>query len=69
MKPGDGSDGPRSVTILGSTGSVGCNTIDLIERVPDRFRVEVLTANRDVDGLAAQAWALRPALAVVAVCL
>ena len=26
---------PRSVTILGSTGSVGCNTLDLIEREPD----------------------------------
>ncbi len=66
LTPGDGSDGPRRVTILGSTGSIGCNTIDLIEREPERFRVEALTANRNVDDLAAQAWALRPAVAVVA---
>ena len=66
LKAGVGGDGPRGVTILGSTGSIGCNTIDLIEREPERFRVEALTANRNVDDLAAQAWALRPAVAVVA---
>jgi 1-deoxy-D-xylulose-5-phosphate reductoisomerase len=66
MRTGDVGDGPRRVTILGSTGSVGCSTIDLIERQPDRFRVEALTANRNVDALAAQAWTLRPAMAVAA---
>ncbi len=57
---------PRSVTILGSTGSVGCNTIDLIQRHPDAFTVEALTANNNVALLAEQARALRPRLAVVA---
>ena len=57
---------PRSVTILGSTGSVGCNTIDLIRRHPDAFTVEALTANNSVALLAEQARALRPRLAVVA---
>ncbi len=57
---------PRSVTILGSTGSVGCNTIDLIRRHPDSFTVEALTANNSVALLAEQARALRPRLAVVA---
>ncbi len=57
---------PRTITILGSTGSVGCQTIDLIERNPDRFVVEALTANRNVDMLASQARRLRPAVAVVA---
>ena len=57
---------PRSVTILGSTGSVGCNTIDLIQRHPDAFTVEALTANNSVALLAEQARALRPRLAVVA---
>ena len=37
----------RSVTILGSTGSIGQNTIDLLQRNPDAFRVEALTANRN----------------------
>ncbi len=50
----------RSVTILGSTGSVGCSTIDLIDRNPDGYRVEALTARRNVDLLVEQARRLRP---------
>jgi len=57
---------PRRVTILGSTGSVGCSTIDLIERNPDRFVVEALSARNNVELLAEQARKLRPRLAVVA---
>jgi 1-deoxy-D-xylulose-5-phosphate reductoisomerase len=57
---------PRRVTILGSTGSVGCNTIDLIERDPGGFVVEALTARDNVHLLAEQARRLRPSLAVVA---
>ncbi|MBF0332488.1 MAG: 1-deoxy-D-xylulose-5-phosphate reductoisomerase [Alphaproteobacteria bacterium] len=57
---------PRRVTILGSTGSIGCNTVDMVRRHPDLFQVEALTANRNVDKLAAQALELRPRLAVVA---
>ena len=55
----------RSLTILGSTGSIGCNTIDLISRHPERYRVTALTAHRRVDLLAAQARQLRPQLAVI----
>jgi len=51
---------PRSVTILGSTGSVGCSTIDLITRHPGRYTIEALTANRNVDMLIEQAKPLRP---------
>lgn len=57
---------PRRLTILGSTGSVGCNTIDLVSRVPDDYVVEALTANRNVKLLAEQARRLRPRMAVVA---
>ena len=57
---------PKRVTILGSTGSVGTNTIDLIERDPGAFQVEVLTANKNVDLLADQARRLNARLAVVA---
>jgi 1-deoxy-D-xylulose-5-phosphate reductoisomerase len=56
---------PKVLTILGSTGSVGCNTIDLIERNPARYRVEALTANNNVKQLAAQALKLKPSLAVI----
>ena len=40
----------RTVTILGATGSVGGSTLDLIEREPDRFAIEALTAQSDVAG-------------------
>jgi len=56
----------RSVTILGSTGSIGCNTLDLIERDPERYRVVALTANANAAKLAEQARRLQPELAVIA---
>ena len=56
----------RRVTVLGSTGSVGCNTLDLICREPERFSVEALTANCNVALLARQARAVGAACAVVA---
>lgn len=55
---------PRSVTVLGCTGSVGCNTIDMIERDPASYRVEALTAHGNVDLLIEQARRLKPRLAV-----
>jgi len=51
----DRKDAPRRITILGSTGSIGCSTIDLIKRDPEAYKVEALTANRNVDVLAEQA--------------
>ena len=56
---------PRTVTILGSTGSVGCNTIDLIERNPDDYQVVALTANGNAEELADQARRVNARLAVV----
>jgi 1-deoxy-D-xylulose-5-phosphate reductoisomerase len=43
---------PRSITILGATGSIGASTIDLIKREPGRYRVEALTARRNAALLA-----------------
>jgi 1-deoxy-D-xylulose-5-phosphate reductoisomerase len=57
---------PRHVTVLGSTGSVGRNTVELIARDPDSYVVEALTAGRNVAHLAEQARSLRPKLAVIA---
>jgi 1-deoxy-D-xylulose-5-phosphate reductoisomerase len=49
----------RSVTLLGSTGSIGTQAIDVIERNPDRFRVDALSAGgSDLPALAGQAAAL-----------
>jgi 1-deoxy-D-xylulose-5-phosphate reductoisomerase len=57
---------PRRVTILGSTGSVGCNTVELVATDRDAYAVEALAAQRNVEKLAAQARHLRAKLAVVA---
>ncbi len=60
------SANPKSVTILGATGSVGSSTLDLIRRDPGRYEVLALTANRDVAGLAGQARAVGARSAVIA---
>ncbi len=57
---------PRGVTILGSTGSVGQSTVDLIARDPDSYRVEALVAGNSVEALSEQARRLRARMAVVA---
>ena len=59
-------DAPRTVTVLGSTGSVGRNTLDLIGREPGRYAVEALTANVNEALLAEQARRFRPRLTAVA---
>ena len=51
------------VAVLGSTGSVGVSTLDVVARHRDRFKVIALTANRDVDGLLKQCLEHQPALA------
>ncbi len=57
---------PRSITILGATGSIGASTIDLIKREPGRFRVEALTARRNAALLAKIAREVGARFAVVA---
>ncbi len=62
---GDGRAGPRRVSVLGSTGSVGRSTLDLVGRDPESYRVEALTAHRNVALLAEQARSLGAACAVI----
>jgi 1-deoxy-D-xylulose-5-phosphate reductoisomerase len=57
---------PRTVTVLGSTGSVGTQTVDLLVGAPDRFQVRALVAGRNAALLAEQAVALKAELAVIA---
>jgi 1-deoxy-D-xylulose-5-phosphate reductoisomerase len=61
-----GPDGPRRVTILGSTGSIGQSTVDLLVRNRDAFAVEALTAHHNTALLAEQARALGARFAAVA---
>jgi 1-deoxy-D-xylulose-5-phosphate reductoisomerase len=56
---------PRTLTVLGATGSIGGNTLDLVRRHPDAFDVEALTANTNVAALAQAARATNARLAVV----
>ena len=56
----------KGVAILGATGTIGLNTLDVIARHPDRFRVVALTANTDDARLAEQCERWRPAFAVMA---
>ena len=53
------------LTILGSTGSIGVNTLDVVRRHPDRYQVLALCAYRQVDRLYEQCLAFRPRFAVV----
>jgi len=56
----------KQVAILGSTGSIGVNTLDVIRAHPDRFKVVALTAAKQVDLLAEQCAEFIPNIAVVA---
>lgn len=56
----------RRLTVLGSTGSIGCSTLDLVTHTPGRFEIEALTARKNVSGLAEQARAHNAKLAVIA---
>jgi 1-deoxy-D-xylulose-5-phosphate reductoisomerase len=55
----------KNVTILGSTGTIGINTLDVISRHPDRYRVFALTANSDVGKLLDQCARFDPQYAVM----
>jgi 1-deoxy-D-xylulose-5-phosphate reductoisomerase len=55
----------KQVAILGSTGSIGVNTLDVVRGHPERFRVVALTAAKQIDLLAEQCVEFKPAIAVV----
>jgi 1-deoxy-D-xylulose-5-phosphate reductoisomerase len=55
----------QAITVLGSTGSIGTSTLDVIARHPDRFSVFALTANSQVDSLFRQCVQFKPRFAVL----
>jgi len=61
----NGAPMPKAVTVLGSTGSIGTNTLDVLSRHPERFKVYALTAARQVDLMARQCAQFRPEWAVM----
>jgi 1-deoxy-D-xylulose-5-phosphate reductoisomerase len=55
----------RTLTLLGSTGSIGTSTLDVVAQNPDRFRVFALAAGRNVDLLAQQIQRFKPVVVVL----
>lgn len=55
----------KRIALLGSTGSIGTQTLDVVRKHPDRFRVVALVAGSNAELLAAQADEFRPSLAVL----
>lgn len=66
MSAFNGNSGIRNIAILGSTGSIGVQALDVIRQNPDKFRVETLTANFQSDRLIEQALEFRPNAVVIA---
>ena len=56
----------QRITVLGSTGSIGTSTLDVIARHPQRFEVFALSASTQVDLMLAQCQQFRPRYAVMA---
>lgn len=59
-------DNPKNIAVLGATGSIGRQALDIIARSGGRYRAKVLAAGRNVDALAEAAARLRPRVAVIA---
>ncbi len=57
---------PKNIAILGSTGSIGTQTLDVISQFPERFNARILAAGNNVDLLINQAVKHQPALAIIA---
>ncbi|MCB0806094.1 MAG: 1-deoxy-D-xylulose-5-phosphate reductoisomerase [Bacteroidales bacterium] len=55
----------KSIAILGSTGSIGTQALEVVDQHPDRFEVEVLTAGNNADLLIAQAKKHKPNVVVI----
>ena len=60
-----GQRGPVTVSVVGSTGSVGTQTLDVIRAEPERFHVVALGAMRSVEALLAQVEEFRPRVVAV----
>ena len=62
----DGNGGIRRVALIGSTGSIGRQTVDVLAAMPDTFRLVALAAGRNTTLLGEQARRLKPAVVVAA---
>jgi 1-deoxy-D-xylulose-5-phosphate reductoisomerase len=56
----------KAISVLGSTGSIGTQTLEIVEEFPDRFQVVALTANRNLDLLIEQILRHQPEVVALA---
>lgn len=63
---GDGAGFKKRISLLGSTGSIGTQTLDIVRAVPDVFQVTALAAGRNVDLIVEQAREFRPEVVSIA---
>ncbi|HKK69151.1 MAG TPA: hypothetical protein VJ946_13100, partial [Bacteroidales bacterium] len=56
----------KQIAILGSTGSIGTQTLDVIKQHPDKFSAEILVAGSNADLLIKQAKAFQPNIVIIA---
>ena len=59
------NEAARGISILGATGSIGTQCLDIVRRHPSRLRVVALTANRSIEALARQALEFRPQVVAI----
>ncbi|MBN4068759.1 1-deoxy-D-xylulose-5-phosphate reductoisomerase, partial [Desulfotalea psychrophila] len=52
----------KTLTLLGSTGSIGCNVLDVVRSFPDRYRVTGLAAGKNIEKLSQQVLEFNPEL-------
>ncbi len=65
IQPHDLAGQPKVLTVLGATGSIGSSTLDLVARNKDKYAIEALTANKNVDELADLARRFNAKMAVI----
>lgn len=65
MKMNENQGGLRRLSVMGSTGSIGSQTLDIVAHYPEKFEVVALTANSNWEKLAAQARKFRPQAVVI----
>ena len=56
---------PERIALLGSTGSIGSQALDVISRYPEEFIVEVLVAGKNIDLLTKQALQFHPDIVII----
>jgi 1-deoxy-D-xylulose-5-phosphate reductoisomerase len=56
----------KAITLLGSTGSIGTQTLDIVQQYPDQFRVVGMTAGRNIELVAAQIRQFKPEIVAIA---